>query len=226
MLKYKLIFFFFLASCFTVSAQSVSDSIPKKPQLLSIGISPDYLKLHTLLLDESEKWEAAVNLTLLEKVSFVGEYGIAKLTPEDAYKNAVYISEGSYFRVGADYHLTVIPSNYLLFGIRYSRSTYDESIDYTSENPIFPNTSGSVDRSSLTAQWFELVISSEKKVKRLFKKDIPDFLSLGFRLRLKSYLDYEEFEIYETKEIPGYGMTNTSLNPEINLYLKFKINLL
>lgn len=215
-----------MTGCFTSYGQAVPDSIPKRPQVVTLGISPDYLKLHTLLLDESEKWEAAVNLTLFEKVSIVGEYGIAQLTPEDAYKNATYISEGNYFRVGADYHLTVIPSNYLLLGFRYSQSTYDESIDYISENPLFPNTIGSIDRGSLSAQWFELVISSEKKVKRLFKKDIPDFLSLGFRLRLKSYLDFEDFETYPTKHIPGYGMTNTSLNPEINLYLKFRINLL
>lgn len=226
MWKSKLIFLFILAGCYTGYGQAVQDSVPQKTQVLSLGISPDYLKLHTLLLDESEKWEAAVNLTLFEKVSIVGEYGIAQLTPEDAYKNANYLSEGNYFRIGADYHLTVISFNYLLLGFRYSQSAYEESIDYTSENPIFPNTTGSVNRDNLSAHWFELVISSEKEVKRLFKKDIPDFLSLGFRFRLKSYLDFDDFETYPTKEIPGYGMTNTSLNPEINLYLKFRINLL
>ena len=79
-------------------------------QNLSLGISFDYLKLNTLLRDESEKWEAAINLRVVDKISAIGEYGLATLSPQDAYKNAVYTSEGSYFRLGLDYHFTVIPN--------------------------------------------------------------------------------------------------------------------
>ncbi|MBK6263561.1 hypothetical protein JKA74_00825 [Marivirga sp. S37H4] len=228
MLRYNyiiLIAIALLAHPLTSYGQTEEEAMPEKVNKLALGLSLDYLKLHTLLLDESEKWEAAVNFKFYERVSLVGEYGLATLTPDDAYKNADYSSKGDYFRIGTDYHLTVTPGNYLLLGIRYSQAQFDESIHFSIENPIFPNENDEVDRTNLSAQWFEFVINSEKEVKRVFGKDIKDFMSIGFRLRLKSFLEYEDFEKIDTKRIPGYGMTNTSLNPEINLYLKFRLNI-
>lgn len=210
--------------------EEVEDFVLEEPEdtktnILSLGFAFDYLKLHTLLLDDSEKWEGAVNIRFYEKASLIGEYGIADLRPVDAYKNADYQSVGNYFRVGADYHLTVLPGNFMLLGIRYSQASFEESFSYEVENPIFENESGEIVRSNLTASWIELVMSSEKKVKKVFKRDIPDFLSIGFRLRLKTNLNYPEFDTYEVKHIPGYGQTNINLNPEVNLYLKFRLNI-
>lgn len=231
MLKYKYLTLFVITGFLSCPHASLSqneeevDSLIERQDKLSIGASFDYLKLHTLLIDESEKWEAAVNLKFYERASIVGEYGIATFRPEEDYKNADYLSEGNYYRAGVDYHFNITPANYLLLGLRYSEATYDEYITYNIENPIFPNETDNVERENLQAQWFEFVISSEKEVKKIFKKDIPDFLTLGFRLRLKSFLEYEKFEKIETKRIPGYGMTNTSLNPEINLYVKLRLNI-
>ncbi|HET8859746.1 DUF6048 family protein [Marivirga sp.] len=225
MLKYKGLYLILV--CFTLMNQSIAqdstDVNSEKVQLLSVGLTFDYLKLHTLLIDGSEKWEGAVNLRILDKISVIGEYGIAELTPDDAYKNAEYKSEGDYYRVGLDYHFTVIPNNYLFLGVRYAQSNFNENIAYEIGNPIFDNESGEISRTNLTATWVELVLTSEKKVRNIGKKNIPDFLSIGFKLRLKSLQEYDNFDDYEVKNIPGYGQTNIKLNPELNLYLKFRI---
>jgi len=192
-------------------------------QKLNIDVAFDYLKLHTLLLDESEKWEGAVNFRIQEKVSIIGEYGIAELTPEEAYKNAEYKSSGNYYRIGLDYHMTVIPNNFLLLGLRYSQSSFDESIAYEIGNPIFENETGQLNRNNLSASWYEFVLTSERRVRKIRKKDIPDFLSIGFKFRVKFLQEYDDFDDFEVKNIPGYGRTNSKLNPEFNLYIKFRI---
>lgn len=198
----------------------------KATSKLSIGIAIDYLKLHTLLIDESEKWEAAINFRVFEKVSLVGAYGLASLKPQEGYRNADYESSGDYFRLGLDYHLTVIPGSYLILGARYSQAQYDESINYQILNPLFNPTTDNISRQGLSASWFEFVLTSEKKIRNLFKQEIPDFLSVGFKFRLKTALDYPQFERADTYIIPGFGLTNANINPEFNLYLKFRLNLL
>lgn len=233
MLKFKI---FYLALTFLLSlnlafaqdsveteteTDEVADTV--KAQNLSIGFSFDYLKLHTLLIDESEKWEGSVNLRVMDKVSVIGEFGIAELTPEEAYKNSEYISQGQYYRVGIDYHITVKPNNYLLLGLRYSTSSFNEKISYEIGNPIFPNETATINRNGLNATWYEFVLTSEKKVQRILKKEIPDFLSIGFKFRLKSLQEYDAYDDFEVKNIPGYGRTNINLNPEFNLYIKFRI---
>ncbi len=231
MLKYKLLYLILIVPAFmnqalgqdSTAVKTNEPKIVEEAQKLSIGIAFDYLKLHTLLIDESEKWEGAVNFQILEKVSAIGEYGIAELTPKDAYKNSEYKSEGDYYRIGLDYHLTVIPNNFLFLGLRYAQSSFSEHITYEIGNPIFENETGELKRENLSASWYELVLTSEKKIKKIRKKDVPDFLSIGFKFRLKSLQEYDDFTDFKVKNIPGYGQTNMKLNPEFNLYIKFRI---
>jgi hypothetical protein len=231
MLKYKIIYFFLFTSILmnkvnsqdSTNVYSEEAEIKESSQKLSVGIAFDYLKLHTLLIDQSEKWEGAINFKILDKVSLIGEYGIATLTPDEAYKNSEYMSEGNYYRIGLDYHFTVIPNNFLFIGLRYSQASFNENIAYEIGNPIFENETGELSRNNLNATWYEFVLTSEKKIKRIRKKNIPDFLSIGFKFRLKSLQEYDDFDDFEVKNIPGYGRTNISLNPELNLYIKFRI---
>jgi hypothetical protein len=198
----------------------------KKTDIIGIGISFDYLKLHTLLLDDREKWEVAFNISVKNKINLIAEAGIATLMPEDAFKNANYTIDGNYGRFGLDYILQVNADNHFMLGLRYSVSNYNESILYTSENPIFDAQTGSIERNNLSANWLEFVVTSEKRINKIFKSPIKDFLHLGFKVRIKSNLSYTKFEFADTQQLPGYGLTNTKINPEINLYLKIRLGLL
>lgn len=207
----------------STAVETNESAIAEKAQKLSIGIAFDYLKLHTLLIDESEKWEGAVNFKIMDRVSVIGEYGIAELTPKEAYKNSDYKSEGDYYRIGLDYHLTVIPNNFLFIGLRYAQASFSENVSYEIGNPIFENETGELNRNNLSATWYEFVLTSEKKIRTIRRKEIPDFLSIGFKFRLKSLQEYNDFDNFEIKNIPGYGQTNIKLNPEFNLFIKFRI---
>lgn len=198
----------------------------KRQEILTLGLTFDYLKLHTLLLDDREKWEFAVNLAILDKISAIAELGRANLNPVDAIKNANYTSEGNYGRFGLDYITKVNPDNKFIFGLRYSMSEYNEKIAYQVNNPLFENQIGLIERNNYTASWFELVISSEKIVRNIFKKPITDFLALGFKARVKANLEYTKSDFANSQQIPGYGLTNNKINPEINLYIKIRLGLL
>ncbi len=205
---------------------SLQDSTVVIKKVIEVGFAFDYLKLHTLALDDREKWEAAANITLFNHYSFIAELGTASLSPDDAYDNADYTSEGNYYRVGFDYQFNINPTNLFMLGLRYAAADYTEDVSFATNNPLFGGQSGEVYREELFAQWYELVISSEKMIKRIFKQDIKDILSLGFKFRLKSFLDNPQFDYVETKYIPGYGGTINKINPEVNLYLKLRIPVL
>ncbi|WP_236664904.1 DUF6048 family protein [Marivirga atlantica] len=231
MLKSKtlLLLLFCSLQAFLVNAQSEEteqeiDTTKKK--VIEVGLTFDYLKLHTLALDNSKKWEGAFNINLLNHYALIVEAGMSTLSPKDAYYNANYISEGTYYRLGFDYQTNINPTNLIMFGLRYSGSNYSENITYSTTNPLFEGQIGEIKREELFAHWYELVITSEKNVRRIFKNDIKDFLSLGFKFRLKSYLKYSQFELAETKQIPGFGSTVNKLNPEVNLFIKFRIPIL
>jgi len=230
MLKSRLLYLILFWTIWMSQAQAQdSTSVKSKEteteevQKLSVGIAFDYLKLHTLLLNDTEKWEGAINLHILEKVSLIGEFGTAELSPAEAYKNSDYTSEGNYIRIGLDYRFTIIPNNFLFLGLRYAQSSFSEDIIYEIENPIFENETGQLSRNDLSATWYEFVLTSEKKVRKIRKMDLPDILSIGFKFRLKALQDYDNFADFEVKNIPGYGQTNITLNPEFNLYIKFRI---
>jgi len=231
MLKSKtlLLLLFCALQAFLVNAQSEEAELEidtTKKKIIEVGFTFDYLKLHTLALDNSEKWEGAINVNLFNHYALIAEAGMSTLSPKDAYYNADYISEGTYYRVGFDYQTNINPTNLIMFGLRYSGSKYSENIIYNTTNPLFEGQSGEIRREELFAHWYELVITSEKTVRRIFKNDIKDFLSLGFKFRLKSYLKYSQFELAETKHISGFGDTINKLNPEINLFIKFRIPIL
>jgi hypothetical protein len=231
MSKYK--FFIILLAAILLFEQNsfaqeteTGDDQTKKTKVIGVGLSFDYLKLHTLLLDDAEKWEVALNLSIKNKINLIAEVGIATLMPEDAFKNADYTVDGNYGRFGLDYILQINADNHFMVGLRYSLSNYNESILYTSANPIFEDQIGNIQRSNLSANWLEFVVTSEKRINRIFKSPINDFLRLGFKVRLKSNLNYSKFKFANTQLLPGYGLTNTKLNPEINLYIKIRLGLI
>jgi hypothetical protein len=202
------------------------DLEPVEIKTLQLGLAFDYLKLHTLALDNSEKWEAAVNVTVLDKIAAVASAGIATLQPEDAYLNASYKSEGSYFRIGLDYQITIQRTNYFMLGLRYAAATFDENIEYSIENPVFDDEFTVLNRPGLSAQWYEFVMTSEKKVKRIFKNEIPDFLRIGLKFRVKRMQEFDDFEDVPVKRIPGYGLANSKYQPELNLFIKIQLGLI
>ena len=176
-------------------------------------IAIDYLKLGSFFVDFETKYEAQIAFTISKHYHPVFEYGYGKLNPEDPYENGVYESEGNYWRAGFDYILEINPKNFLLFGGRYGTSKFDDQVVVEVGSSLFsPYTEF---RTDLSADWFEIVASSETLIlKNTF---------MGFRLRLRILNSFDSPGTIETYAIPGYGRTFDKTIPAFNLYLKYVI---
>jgi hypothetical protein len=125
--------------------------------------------------------------------------------------------------VGIDYRFAINPGNFIYLGGRFSQAKFNETIDYSSNNPIFGIYQDEISRSNLSASWVEFVVTSETQIKRLFKKELGDFLFTGFRFRTKYIVERESFSTIPTQMIAGFGSASNKFNIEFNLYLKFRL---
>lgn len=189
----------------------------KKPFLSSLAISVDYGKLAGQLLNTESKYEFGGQVELMDRVVAIGEYGFSTLNPNGAYQNTDYQSEGNYFRIGLGYKIDFKPKNNLYFSVRYAKSSFEDmgTIDITSASGIYNDLNEPFVRKGLSAQWFEVVMSSEA---RLWKS-----LYAGFHLRLRIMDKYDEQEPLDVYSIPGYGRTFDRTIPALNLYLKYAL---
>ncbi|MEP2024428.1 MAG: DUF6048 family protein [Reichenbachiella sp.] len=191
-------------------------SVPM-PFLSTVAISVDYGKLFGQLLDSESKFEFGGQVELKDRFVLIGEYGFSTLNPNGAYQNTDYQSEGNYFRVGLGYKIDFTPKNNLYFSALYANSSFEDkgTLDITSASGIYSDLTEPFVRKDLSAQWFEVVMSSEAK---LWKG-----LYAGFHLRLRIMGKYDEQEPLDVYTIPGYGRTFDQSIPALNLYIKYAL---
>ncbi|PIB34763.1 hypothetical protein BFP72_04765 [Reichenbachiella sp. 5M10] len=190
--------------------------VDKVPVLSEVSVMVDYGKLIAgLVLDTETKYEVGAQVVFYNKLVLVGEYGIATLNPRGAYVNADYQSEGSYYRVGLGYKIDMNQKNNFYLGIRYGHSTYSDqgNVRIVSESGIYDTFLYPFEREDIHAQWFEAVLSSER---RIWKG-----LYAGFNLRLRVMIDYDNQAPLDVFSIPGYGRTFDHTVPAANLYIKY-----
>jgi hypothetical protein len=198
-------------------ADSVAEQVEVLPLFSSAAIVFDYGKLVGLALDTETKYEIGAQVDIKDKLLLIGEFGIATLTPNGAYVNTNYISEGSYFRVGLGYKINMNAKNNILFSLRYAKSTYSDkgTIDIKSSTGIFDTYNEPFEREEISAYWYEAVLSSET---RLWKG-----LYAGFHIRLRVMGDYDKQLPLDVFSIPGYGRTFDKTIPAFNLYIKYAL---
>ena len=216
MLNFKcwLIFIVFIS---TGAVGQDSLLVETKPTLSSIALSVDYGKLFGQFLNTESKYEFGGQVEFKDRFVFVGEYGFSTLTPNGAYQNTDYQSEGSYFRLGLGYKIPFDSKHNFYFSARYARADFSDqgAIDITSATGIFVDLHEPFKRDVLSAQWYEVVMSSEA---RLWKS-----LYAGFHLRLRIMDKYDKQEPLDVYSIPGYGRTFDRSIPALNLYMKYAL---
>ena len=185
------------------------------PFLSSVAVLYDYGKLIGMVMETESKQEVGLQLDFKNKFVIVGEYGLATLEPNGAYQNAQYISSGYYYRVGLGYKISLKTKNNFVLTFRYAESYYSDEGNIIIQSPsgIYDDFTEPFDREETTAQWYEVVLSSET---RMWKS-----LYMGFHLRLRVMGNYETREPLDVFSIPGYGKTIDKTIPAFNLYVKY-----
>ena len=215
--KGLIVFLIFLSlKGFGQDSLSVSTEIDK-PFLSSIAVTVDYGKLMGQILNTESKYEFGGQLELKDRLILLGEYGFATLTPNGAYQNTDYESKGNYFRVGLGYKISFTAKNNIYFSARYARADFKDqgTIDITSASGLYDDLNDPFRRENLTANWYELVMSSEA---RLWKS-----LYAGFHFRFRIMDIYDKQAPLDVYTIPGYGRTFDKTIPALNLYIKYAL---
>ncbi len=193
-----------------------ADSIKTKKGLIrDFGIYLDYGKIAGYLTGQEQKNEVGVRLVFGNGLYLAAEYGLATLTPDNAYRNADYQVEGDYQRAGLGYLFAFNAKSNLGLGLMYGQAAFQDEGAPTIESPsgLFGTVSSSFARSGLTANWAELNLLSETR--------IANNLYLGLTLRLRFMIDYDAQEPIDVYTIPGYGRTFDNSVPAANLIIRY-----
>ena len=203
----------------------IGDSIIHKKFLSGLELALDYGKLLTLWTSFESKYEAGINLRFFERIVFAGELGYAELNPLKAYDNALYYTvRGSYVRLGLDYYTSYDPKSFYYAGLRYGMSVFEDEGQFLIDSEFWEDYQEGFGSADITATWFEFVLGTETYLKLgKSKTESPKsrFL-LGWKLRLRVLMDFENREEPRIYSIPGYGRTFNETVPVLNLYVKYR----
>ncbi|MCF6353358.1 MAG: DUF6048 family protein [Cyclobacteriaceae bacterium] len=200
-----------------------SDNLTAKDSstYFAIYLSLDYGKLLTTLAQFENKYEFSIAIQFLKHLRATADIGYGNLAPPSAIQNGTYNSVGTYYRLGFDYMFTIAPKTSLSFGGMYALSNFKDqgSVEIISE--LWPSLSQNFERTNLTANWAEFIITSEAPI---LNRD-SGFLSniyWGIKLRLRFMIEKPTPEIFDVYAIPGYGRTFNNSVPAANVFISYK----
>ena len=214
MVRRSLLFIFSIVLATHGWAQTNEQDSVVSVRTLIPSILIDYGKILTIPSEIETKYEGGLELLFFEKFPLIVELGQATLSPEGAYSNGVYESEGFYYRIGAGYYSQFKPTNKIGISFRYAVSNFSESgrIFIDSPSGVQENFVQTIDRRDLTANWFEMVVYSDQK--------LADLFSIGINIRLRVLQNYDEQTPLDVYAIPGYGRSFENTVPAANLFFK------
>ncbi len=214
-----------LWSLVAVAQEADTSSIPVRQKFIRPAIYFDYGKAITRLIGYEDKTEGAASLLILGRYELIGELGMATLSPAESFTNGNYSAEGFYYRLGAGFLNTFKGDFAIGLSARYGVSQFSDQgfIEIVGESGIDNSYNRRFERNNLEARWWELVLTSEKKI-RFNKDNLPvwynDILSIGFNLRLRFLVTYDQSSPIDVYSIPGYGKSIDKATPVFNLFLK------
>ncbi|MEQ8336772.1 MAG: DUF6048 family protein [Cyclobacteriaceae bacterium] len=225
----KRLYIYILSSvwCCSVWSQTTAPdtTIIASQKLIRPSIYADYGKLITRLVGYEDKLEGAFSLLFLERYELIAEIGTATLSPAESYTNGNYSAEGTYYRFGGGY-LGTFKSNFAIgLSARYGVSKFSDQgfIEIEGGSGIDNSYDRIIDRPDLEARWWELVVTSEKKLR--FNKDnlsawYNELFAIGFNIRMRFLVTYTKESPIDVYSIPGYGKTIDKSTPAVNLFVK------
>lgn len=150
----------------------------------------------------------------------VANYGISTFQldkPTFSYSN-----EGTYLRFGADINFMHDDphNNVTFFGLRYASSSFNDQLDYTTNQVIqsetgWPNTDESLANNQANARWFEMVTGIKiRVVKQLY---------MGFTVRYKLLMKTGGSSGLRPYYVPGFGKNIGTSAFGFNYYISYRL---
>lgn len=188
----------------------------KAPLLSGFEVSTDIIKPISFFTTDGGQYEIGAGIFFKKRIMLSGEYGFGSLHPRNAYENADYSAEGSYIKLGADFYGNVTPVDFIYFGLRYAQASFYDQYQYTIEGNIWPDYTGPlVKRENQTANWYEVLVGSERGFKNL--------IYTGITIRAKVMGSFNQYESIPVNVIPGFGKAAYRVYPGVTAYIKIRL---
>lgn len=186
-------------------AKAVAE-VDSVPFFNGFAVSVDLVGPVQMMTGDYGQYEAALRINLRDRYFPTVEVGLGKADEDNDVTGMVYKTSAPYFKIGADFNLLKNKHDiYRLFaGVRYAFTSfkYDVSCPDVSD-PVW---GGDVDYSATDVQcsyhWIEALIGVDAKV--------WGPVHLGWSLRYRSRLAYDDGELGNSWYVPGFGKTNSS----------------
>jgi hypothetical protein len=130
-----------------------------------------------------------------------------------------YNSQGIFGRIGINQNLikpqSVTDRNTFYVGARYCFANYQQQISNIRIEGDWGTATGNYKYNGLSAQWVELVFGMQGEIaKNLF---------LGYTIRMKRKVAFDDYGSFAPYMIPGYGKGNRDLDFGFNYYVSYAI---
>ena len=220
-LKYSFSLLLVLCSTIVVSAQATDTAIMvrKKPAEMKTGnqlrFTFDISKpIINAVAKNRQSYELGIDYYLKKEVYLVAEGGFGKSDVD--YPDLAYKSNGSFLRVGVDKSMLqrLFPKDWdgAFVGIRYGLGIIKRGeATYAVNDPLFGNTTGTIEAHNFTAHWAEISGGVRVEVLKRFM--------VGWNVRAKFMLNASAFSELAPAYIAGYGKGDGSTAFDFNFNL-------
>ncbi|MFC2126658.1 DUF6048 family protein [Bacteroidota bacterium] len=127
-----------------------------------------------------------------------------------------YTNSGNYGKIGIDYNFIFSDEDdhVIYYGLRYARSYFTETIDYTIEDDYFGAFNLSEENPDGKARWLEMNVGLKAKIWKQF------YIGWTGRFKFaKKATAGGDFSVYE---IPGYGLAANKSGWGFNYYIYYR----
>jgi hypothetical protein len=191
------------------------DSVRERVRVTAIRVGADLIQpIKTFATNNFSGWEIVADAELK---NYYPTIEIGSWQRDVMLNNGRYTNGGTYWRVGVDVNLLKKDpiKNMFFFGLRYGRSQYDESLNYTMETKEFRLVNQQLKNNNMTSGWLEMTTGLRVRVLKNFW--------MGYTGRIKFAASWAEEQQLQTYDVPGYGLTFKKPWWGFNYYLLYKI---
>jgi len=207
-MKHTLLFYisFLIFTSFVYAQETAPQDTIAKPIPFELRIGIDLSKpVRSLVEDDYTGFEIMGDFRFSEHFYLAAEIGNDKHTLTET--NLVNTTEGSYFKIGADYNAYTNwagMNNAIYAGLRYGFSNFSqELVAYTlyTSTPVFPPTirDAQINYSGLNAHWAEFIFG--------VKTELIHNIYITLNVQLKYSLSEKKPENFDNLYIPGFNRT-------------------
>lgn len=176
------------------------------PLFKGFAVSVDIAGPVQSLISDYGQYEAALRINLKDKYFPIFELGLGQADHTNDLTNISYKTSAPYARLGVDFNLLKNKHDiYKLFaGVRYAFTSFKYDLSHPGmTDPVWGNVAPyEANGVKCSYQWFEAVIGVDAKM--------WGPIHLGWSIRYKSRLSYNDGPLGNSWYVPGYGKTGGS----------------